>query len=313
MKLIKVHTIGAVAAGAVMIAAAGCGTQANGSASGTSKPTIVVGSKNFTENILLGDMTVDLLKQAGYPVENKTDLGGTTENRQALKSGQISLYWEYTGTALVDFDHVVKRIPNPAKVYDIVKKDDAKLGLVWLKRAPLNDTYSIMVRQSWATRTHVHTISQWAHYINTHPGAVKFASDNEFAVRPDGLPGVEKAYHFLLPSSQVVVMNSGLVYLALKDKKVNAAMGFSTNGAIEAYHLINLQDNKGFFPVYNPAPVVRKQILQDYPGMKKILGKLAPKLTTNTMIHLTNEVDLQHKPAQTVATDWLKQEGLLKS
>jgi osmoprotectant transport system substrate-binding protein len=303
------HMLGVIGVAAVLAAVAGCGST---SSTAGGKPTIVVGSKNFTENILLGDMTVDLLKQAGYPVENKTDLGGTTVNREALKSGQISLYWEYTGTALVDFDHVDKRIANPQAVYDIVKKDDAKIGLVWLKPAPLNDTYSIMLRQSTANRLDIHTISQWAHYINTHPGAVKFASDNEFAVRPDGLPGVEKMYHFTLPSSQVVLMDSGLVYTALKDKKVSAAMGFTTNGAIEAYHLVNLTDNKKFFPVYNPAPVVRKQILHDYPKMSSILGKLAPKLTTNVMIHLTNEVDLQHKLTQTVAQNWLSKEGLLK-
>lgn len=305
MKFHTIHAVGALGLGGVMILAAGCG-------SGGSKPTIVVGSKNFTENILLGDMTVDMLRQAGYQVQNKTDLGGTTENRQALKSGQISLYWEYTGTALVDFDHVNKRIANPQKVFNIVKQADAKVGLVWLQRAPLNDTYSIMVRQSWANQHHVHTISQWAAYIKAHPGAVKFGSDQEFAVRPDGLPGVEKMYGFNLPSSQVDLMNSGLVYQALKDKKVTAAMGFTTNGAIKAYHLVNLQDNKGFFPVYNAAPVVRQQILKDYPKIKTILAKLAPKLTTNTMISLTNQVDLQHKSARAVAKTWLKKEGLLK-
>lgn len=301
------HVLAGLVMGAVSVSVVGCGSTTAGS-----KPTIVVGSKNFSENILLGDMTVALLKQAGYPVQNKTDLGGTTVNRQALQSGQISLYWEYTGTALVDFNHVNKRIANPQQVFNIVKKDDAKLGLVWLQRAPLNDTYSVMVRRSWEAKTGVHTLSQWARYINSHPGSVKFASGNEFSVRTDGLPGLEKTYHFSLPTSQVAIMNSGLVYNALKDKKVNAAVGFTTNGAIGAYHLVNLQDNKHFFPVYNPAPVVRKPILQAYPGIKKLLAKLSPKLTTNVMIKLTNEVDLQHKAAKTVATNWLKQEGLLK-
>jgi osmoprotectant transport system substrate-binding protein len=257
-------------------------------------------------------MTLDVLKAAGYPVKSDLGLGSTTIARNALLNGQIGMYWEYTGTALTSFFHVTSTISNPQKAYQLVKADDAKNNLVWLNPTPLNDTYTIMMQKTQADKLGIHTLSDLASYVKAHPTALKFASDNEFAVRPDGIGGVEKKYGFTFPSSQVVVMNSGLIYQALKNNQAQVGVGFSTNGSIKAFGLVNLVDNKHFFPVYNAAPVVRSSLLKSDPGIKPILNNLSAKLTTNAMIELSYQVDIQHKAVQTVAHDWLVQQGLLK-
>ncbi|MCL6443509.1 MAG: glycine/betaine ABC transporter substrate-binding protein [Alicyclobacillus sp.] len=277
------------------------------------KATVVVGSKNFSEQIIIGEMTIDLLQAAGYPVKSELNLGSTTIVRKALQSGQINLYWEYTGTALADFFHVKRTITNPVQAYQLAKKYDAKNNLVWLQPAPLNDTFTIMMRAKQAEQLGIHTIGQLASYVQSHPSEFKFGTDEEFAVRPDGLSGLQQAYHFKFPGSNVVVMDSGLVYQALRDNKVQVAMGFSTNGAIKAFGLVNLTDDKHFFPVYNVCPVVSRSILNSDPGIRPILTKLASKLTTNAMINLSYQVDIQHQDPQTVARRWLIQEGLLKN
>jgi osmoprotectant transport system substrate-binding protein len=303
------------AASALTLLASACGTSSAKPSSSTTngaKATIVVGSKNFTEQILFGNMTLDVLKAAGYPVKNDLGLGSTTIARGALLSGQINMYWEYTGTALVDFFHITKTITSPHKVWEVVKAADAKNHLTWLNPTPLNDTYTLMMRKSQANRLHIHTISELGKYVTAHPTALKFGSGNEFAVRPDGIGGVEKKYSFKFPSGEVVVMSSGLVYQALKDNQVQVGVGFSTDGEIKALGLTNLVDNKHFFPIYNAAPVVRNSVLKSDPGIKPILNNLSAKLTTASMIHLSYEVDIQHKSVQTVAHNWLVQQGLLK-
>jgi len=311
--------LGLSALSALILVLSGCGANASNNASpgsngttGSTKATVVVGSKNFTEQLLFGYMTLDVLQAAGYPVKNDLNLGSTTIARQALQSGQIGLYWEYTGTALTSFFHVQKVVTDPQQAYKLVKAADAKNNLDWLMPTPLNDTYTIMMKKTQADKLGIHSISQLGTYVAAHPSALKFATDEEFAVRPDGIPGIEQAYNFKFPANQIAVMDSGLVYQALKDNQAQVGVGFSTDGAIKAFGLENLTDDKSFFPVYNAAPVVRQSLLQSDPGIEPILNQLSSKLTTDAMIQLSYEVDIQHQNAQTVAKNWLVQQGLLK-
>ncbi|HIE12081.1 MAG TPA: glycine/betaine ABC transporter substrate-binding protein [Desulfotomaculum sp.] len=137
-----------------------------------------------------------------------------------------------------------------------------------------------------------------------------FATDHEFSVRPDGLPELQKRYGFEF--EEVQVMDLGITYGALKDKKVAAAMGFATDGRIAAFNLVNLEDDKQFFPVYNPAPVVRKEVMDKYPELEEILGKIGPLLDTDTMISLNAEVDIDAKDPKEVARQWLLEQGLIE-
>lgn len=137
-----------------------------------------------------------------------------------------------------------------------------------------------------------------------------FATDHEFSVRPDGLPELQKVYGFAF--DQVEIMDLGVTYGALKDGKVAAAMGFATDGRIAAFDLVNLEDDKHFFPVYNPAPVVRKEVMDRHPELKELLGKISPLLDTQTMINLNAQVDVEQKDPKEVARQWLLEKGLIK-
>jgi len=146
----------------------------------------------------------------------------------------------------------------------------------------------------------------------TTAGAIEkwtFATDHEFSVRPDGLPELQKVYGFEF--EDIEIMDLGVTYGALKDGKVAAAMGFATDGRIAAFDLVNLEDDKHFFPVYNPAPVVRKEVLDKHPELKDILGKISPLLDTQTMINLNAEVDVNGKDPKEVARQWLLDKGLI--
>ncbi|MDH7579037.1 MAG: glycine betaine ABC transporter substrate-binding protein [Bacillota bacterium] len=136
-----------------------------------------------------------------------------------------------------------------------------------------------------------------------------FATDHEFSVRPDGLPELQKVYDFQFDDVQV--MDLGVTYGALKEGKVPVAMGFATDGRIGAYGLVNLEDDKHFFPVYNPAPVVRKEVFDRYPELAQILQKISSRLDTSTMIELNGEVDIEGKEVKDVAKKWLTEEGIL--
>jgi osmoprotectant transport system permease protein len=138
-----------------------------------------------------------------------------------------------------------------------------------------------------------------------------FASDHEFSARPDGFPGLEKHYGFEFPEENIQIMDMGLTYKALKDGNVNIAMGFATDGRIKAFDLVNLEDDKHFFPVYNPAPVVRTDTLEKYPEIADVLNPIAEKLDTDTMTTLNMKVDIKEMEPVEVAQEWLEQEGLL--
>jgi len=138
-----------------------------------------------------------------------------------------------------------------------------------------------------------------------------FASDHEFAARPDGFPGLEEHYGFKFPEKNIQIMDMGLTYKALRDGNVNIAMGFATDGRIKAFDLVNLEDDKHFFPVYNPAPVVRTDTLEKYPAIADVLNPIAKKLDTDTMTTLNMKVDIEEMEPKEVAQEWLEQEGLL--
>ncbi len=285
---------------------------AGGKKEKTLKGPITVGSKEFTEELLLGKITILSLKDAGFSVVDKTGLGGTKISREALLKNEIDMYWEYTGTALLTFLGHEKAITDPEVCYKTVKKEDAKNGIVWLQMAPLNDTYTLMMTQKEGKEKGIKTISDLASYVNSHPNELKLGTDHEFYARPDGIKGLQKVYGFEFPESKVITLDWGLVYKALKDGQVDVAMGFATDGRVGAYNLFNLVDDKKFFPVYNPAPNVRKEIMDKYPEISKILGKIASKLDNSTMISLNKKVDVDEQPVEKVAMDWLKTEGLIK-
>jgi osmoprotectant transport system substrate-binding protein len=168
-----------------------------------------------------------------------------------------------------------------------------------------------MMRQEQATNLGIKTISQLSEYMNEHPEKLVIGVNAEFWERPDGFKPLMRTYGFKVPYDKIRKMESGLVYKALKDKNVDVSMGFATDGRIAAFGFVNLKDDKSYFPVYNPAPVVRKRVLQAHPEIRKILQPLADKLTTEDMQELNAEVDVEHRDVSEVTGEWLKKKGLL--
>ncbi len=272
---------------------------------------ITVSSKTFTEQLLLGNMTVMILEDRGYTVEDKVGLGPTSMLRPAIKEGSIDLFWQYTGTTLT---LVMKenKLTNSKEAYRQVKDWDQKNNdIIWLEYAPANNTYCLIARQNWAEQNNINTISDLANFVKNNPGKVKMATDANFYERPDGLKTLQKRYDFKFGESNLVFLETGLTYNALKNGNVDVAMGFGTDGRIEAFDLTVLKDDKNMFPVYNPAPIVRKDILEQYPGIKEPLEELAGYLDTKTLQKLNKRVDVDGESVKDVAKDFLQKKGLL--
>ena len=273
---------------------------------------VVVGSKDFTEQIILGQVAVIALKVAGFEVDDQTGLGGTAINREALLAGETDMYWEYTGTAWIAHLGHEDPITDPQECYDEVKAEDAGNDLVWLAMAPFNNTYTLMMKQDTGKELGIETISDLAEYIKGG-GDASLCINQEFYARPDGFRGVEKLYDFQFDEDQVIMMDSGLTYKALKDGKCTTAMGFATDGRIAAFGFFNMEDDKQFFPVYNPAPVIRKGVLDANPGVADVLNPIAQALTTEKMMELNKRVDIDEEDPKDVACDFLMFEGLVDS
>jgi len=275
--------------------------------------SLIVGGKNYTEQLLLPELAGILLEQAGFAVNLKTGVGSVIA-RKSLENAQFDLYYEYTGTAYTLYykQTDTKTMTVPEKVYEWVKEADSKKGLVWLDPVKFNNTYTLMMSKAEAEKLEIKSISDLGVYVTKNPDKLIFALDSEFWERPDGFKGIMKLYNFKLPAKQIKKMSVGLTYQALKKGLVNSAMGFATDGRIAAFGFINLEDDKSFFPVYNPVPVVRKGTLDKYPEIKAILKPIADNLTTEEMQQLNKAVDIDHKPVHDVAMEWLTSKNLIK-
>mgnify|MGYP001330018943 CR=1 FL=1 len=270
--------------------------------------TIVVGGKDFTEQLVMAEMTAQLLRAHGFGVDTRTAMGSTVL-RKAMENGQVDVYWEYTGTALIVYDKIKKHL-SPQETYDTVKKLDAKRGIVWLNPSSANNTYALVMNRAEADKLNIHTISDLAKAIN---GGKKltFASDAEFAGRADGLRPLEKTYGFMFGRANLKQMDSGLTYQALHNHQVDMALAFATDGRIPAFDFVVLKDNKDFFPAYALTPVVRQKTLAADPKLSGLLNGLSAKLDDATMAKLNASVDVDKKTVQAVASTFLKSQNLV--
>src|SRR5579864_2903113 len=282
------------------LAAAGC--------SHTSTRLVKVGSKNFTEEVLLGEMYAALLEHAGFEVQRRLNLGGTQIAMASLRRADIDLYPEYTGTALLT---ELKLPPQHerALVYQTVKREyQQRYALTWLEPAPMNDTQALATTAATAQRRRLTTLSDCARLApQLRLGAVP-----EFTDRPDGLPGLQRAYggfHF----ASIKLIDIGLKYAALRQGEVDVVVAFGTDGQIDAYRLVVLDDDKQFFPPYQVAPVVRDDALAKFPIIASTLNPLAPHLTDRTMRHLNWRVDGGHEEPADVAADFLNANRLISN
>ncbi len=267
---------------------------------------IVVGGKNFTEQLLLTEMSYRLLNDNGIAA-SKLDGMGSAVLRQAEENGQVDVYWEYTGTSLVTYNKVEERL-NAQDTYDTVKRLDAEKGIVWLNASAANNTYALAVRGSGSDD--LNTLSDLAAAYNGG-ATLKMGVNAEFPRREDGLLGLQKAYGFSVGRSNLVPMDSGLVYQALRDSLVDVGLVFATDGRIKAFDFKVLTDDKGFFPNYALAPTVRREILDNNPKIGELLNALSATLTDAVMQDLNARVDVDKQTIEQVAEDYLKSQDLI--
>jgi osmoprotectant transport system substrate-binding protein len=270
--------------------------------------TLKVGGKDFTEQYLVAEMTRLLLENKGYTVEKKDGLG-TSIVRAALESGEIDLYWEYTGTSLVTFNKVTDSL-SAEETYTKVKDLDAAKGLVWLAPSKANNTYALAIRQNNPKTDGMTTLSDLAKAYKDGKDVLMGATA-EFPKREDGLVGLEKKYDFKAGRANIRPMEIGLVYNALSNGDIDVATVGATDGRIAAMKLTLLKDDRNFFPNYALVPVIRKATLEAHPDLEPLMDSLSAKLDDATMQRLNGEVDVEKKPIEAVAKAYLDQAGLL--
>lgn len=269
--------------------------------------TVTVGSKDFTESFILGEMYASVLENAGIKVQRKLNVGGTPVAQAALLSGQIDLYPEYTGTALL----TILKLPqnnNPKQVYDKVAQEyKNKFNLIWLDPSTMNSTNVMAVTRDVAQRYGIKTMSD----MIANASKLRIVTPPEFLQREDGLPGLKKLYGNF-DFKQVVTVDPGLRYKAIASGQADAILAFSTDGELSVMDLVPLQDDRKFYPPYQVAPVIRASVLEAHPAIRDFLNPLAPKITDETMRRLNYEVSGKQREPADVAQEFLRQAGLLK-
>jgi len=269
--------------------------------------TVKVGSKDFTEQFILGEMYALLLEDAGFQVERKLNLGGTPVAQAALESKEIDLYPEYTGTGLLT---VLKQPVNtdPQAVYDTVARMyKERYDLVWLDPAPMNNTQALAMPRVRAGELGIVSISDMV----AKAGQLVMVGPPEFEEREDGLPGIKRVYgDFQLQDYKAV--DPGLRYQALANGEADVTVAFGTDGELAAFDMVVLKDDKGLFPPYQVAPVVRQEALATNPGIRDALNRVSPLLTDVVMQRLNYEVSGKNREPADVAREFLIEQGLIE-
>jgi len=295
----------------LLLASAAAGLALLPATAGAQPDAVRVGGKNFTEQLILASMTSQYLSAKGLHTELTTGLGSTLM-RQAMENDQLDVVWDYTGTALIVFNKVEEKLDADAS-YHRVKALDAARGLVWLDASAVNNTYALAMPRKRAEAAGVTTLSQLAQKMREtgadahHP----FAVDMEFAARPDGLEPLKTTYHLPFTRRDVIQLDAGLVYTALKNDQVELGLVYTTDGRVKGFDLVLLEDDLHFFPAYNAVPVVRKETLGRHPELADLLNALSAKLDNEKMTAMNYQVDIEQQPVDKVAQDFLRSQGLI--
>jgi osmoprotectant transport system substrate-binding protein len=285
---------------------------------GCSKPGIVVGSKIDTEGALLSQMIIAMLQNNGIEAIDKSEFGPTSVVRKAITSGEIDIYPEYTGNGAFFFDEADSDIWKDAQQgFERVKMLDMDANnIVWLKSAPANNTWAIAIPKELAEKEGISSLDDFATYINGD-GYVKLIGSEEFVTSPVALPAFQAAYGFTLTENQIVSLSGGNTAQTEKAAAegtdgVNAAMAYGTDGSLAALGLVVLSDPRNVQPVYEPAPIVRGEIYDQYPELATILDPVFQSLDLETLQALNAKIAFEGQAAADVARDYLIAKEFLK-
>ncbi|SFV35431.1 osmoprotectant transport system substrate-binding protein [Devosia crocina] len=285
--------------------------------SGAASAQVVVSSKIDTEGGVLGNIIKQVLEDNDIAVEDRIQLGATPIMREAITAGEIDIYPEYTGNGAFFFEGTDASIWNDAAAaYDEVARLDFDANkIVWLTPSPANNTWAIALRGDVAEANGLQTFSQFGEWV-AGGGEVKLAASAEFVNSEAALPKFQEVYGFTLSSDQLVVLSGGdtaatIAAAAQQTNGVNAAMVYGTDGGIAPSGLVVLEDDQGVQPVYQPAPIIREEVLNEYPQIEELLKPVFEALTLEVLQDLNGRVQIGGEPAAAVATDFLTQNGFL--
>jgi osmoprotectant transport system substrate-binding protein len=305
------------------LAASACGSDGGSGGDGDSSAgggelsgaSFTVGSKEFTEQLIMGQITKLALENAGAEVTDQTGITGTVNVRKALESGEIDMYWEYTGTGYGEIlgNEITDAPTDQQELFDEVAQQDAKNDIVWTALAPVNNTYAIATSADAQDEFGVSTLSDYAGLVDSNAADASLCAASEFINRADGLPGVAKAYGFdpgQVPTTEVEL---GIIFTRVPSgDPCNFGEVFATDGRIPANDMVVLEDDKQFFPIYNLALTVRKDVYdKNAKELDSIFNPIAEKLDTETLQGLNAQVDVDGLLPDEVAQMWLEENGFI--
>lgn len=268
---------------------------------------LVAGSDESTESIILSDIASTVFHHAGAKVIDQTDITGTDTVRDALETKNIDFYWEYTATAWIGIlGHSADSLPDD--VYAELVAEDHAHQIAWLEPAPADSAWRLATPRSFAEQNRLSTTSDVAAFVLAHPDQSRLCATSEFINQDDGLPALTRAYG--LSFSQVRELNIALSYLQL-GTICEFSQVFSTDPQIAADNLLVLDDDQHSMPALHPALTLRQETLDSHPAIAHVLNPIIPKLTTQTIVALKAEVDIDGKEPHNVAREWLKQQKLI--
>ena len=300
---------------ALSLALSGCGNASGGGGGGGGgggdSPTVTVGSKNFTEQFILGELYAQTLEANGFTVERQLNLGSEQIADQALQDGEIDFYPEYTGTALVNLlGYEGENPPSPEETYEearsrYAERDPADTMLPY---ANFNNNYGIFVRREVADEYSLETLDDLAEAAPN----LTFATFSEFQDRDDGYPNMVENYPGLEDFEETITANDlGLRYQGIENGEADVGVGFLTDGQLTSPELVTLTDEKSIWPFYYPAPVVRNDVLEENPEVEEILNSVTERLDVDTIRDLNGRVDIEQEDPEDVARDFLEEQGLI--
>ncbi|HEX6194497.1 MAG TPA: glycine betaine ABC transporter substrate-binding protein [Jiangellaceae bacterium] len=273
---------------------------------------LVVGSKDFTEQLIVGEIARIALENAGASVTVE-NLAGTDVVRAALENGEVDMYWEYTGTGWLNILQQDEPIPDAQEQHEAVAEMDLEEnGIVWLEPGSFNNTYAVAVASSKADELGLSALSDLQGLLADNPDAATFCVAAEFVGRPDGLPGMEEHYDIEFPDQNLVTLDEGLIYSVVAEAD-ECTLGevFATDGRIASLDLVVLEDDQQFFPVYNLAMTMREETYDEYPELADLFNPINAALDDETMSDLNARVDEGGEFEDEVAEDFLRENGFI--
>jgi osmoprotectant transport system substrate-binding protein len=274
---------------------------------------ITVGSKEYTEQVILGYILEFTLVAAGADVRDMTGIVGSRSTRDAQIAGQVDVAYEFTGNAWINYLGHEKPIADTREQFEAVRDEDlAKNDMVWLEPGPMDDTYALAASKKVIDETGVTNLSEYAELVKTNPAAAATCVDTEFRARQDGFPGMAAAYGFDPAQAQTPILQVGIIYQATSTgNQCKFGEVFTTDGRIAGLGLTVIADDKQFFPHYNPSVTMKAGFFEAHPEIAPVTAPVTAALTNEVITELNKQVDVDGRDPAIVARDWMVSKGFI--